>query len=153
DLGLGAEPLESAGERRQLRVRRGRRHGCAAEGGPRPRWRTDRQSHVYGRKQCARDSWGEQPGHGGVVPGYGFAPGQHSVAASYSGDGSYGASQAPPFNFTVKKATPLPGGDVSCGVQEAVVGTLVCLISGIHVAFLAGKLPTGTITWFLGNKR
>jgi len=87
------------------------------------------------------------------LPGYGFAPGQHSVAASYSGDGSYGASQAPPFNFTVKKATPLPGGDVSCGVQEAVVGTPVCLISGIHVAFLAGKLPTGTITWFLGNKR
>jgi hypothetical protein len=88
-----------------------------------------------------------------------FAPGQHSISASYSGDNSYHASNSTSsINFTI-----VPDGTltkVQAGQSEVPLGsplTLTANIStGVGVNVLTGMyggaaLPTGTVTFFLAG--
>jgi subtilase family serine protease len=96
--------------------------------------------------------------HSGIaewVPATGFSVGQHAVAASYSGDASFNASSSSTsLSFTITKISP----GISLGIgpglglnTTAASGSPVTLTLIVGITALA-EPPTGTATFYLGNK-
>ena len=89
------------------------------------------------------------------VPATGFSVGAHTVAASYSGDASFNASSSStPLNFTITKIAPSINLAVgpNLGVNTTVEsGSPVTLTLIVGITALA-EPPTGTATFYLGNK-
>ena len=78
-----------------------------------------------------------------------FAPGSHSVSASFSGDASFNASSSStPLNFTITKAAPAAqlwtGASTIALGQNAMFQLTVAIDSG-------APPPTGTATFYSGN--
>jgi trimeric autotransporter adhesin len=79
-----------------------------------------------------------------------LAVGNHSIAASYSGDGSYNKSSSTPANvaFTVTKGTTSVG--VSAAVATIAQGQTTTL-SALVVTLGGGAAPTGSVTFLAGS--
>lgn len=83
------------------------------------------------------------------IPSTGFAVGNHSVSAGYSGDASFNpSSTSTPFTFTITKTTPsatLTANPPAIGLGAS---TILNLIVGITAAV---SRPTGTATFYSGS--
>jgi microcompartment protein CcmL/EutN len=79
-----------------------------------------------------------------------LAVGNHSIAASYSGDGSYNKSSSTPANiaFTVTKGTTQVG--VTAAVATIAQGQTTTL-SALVATPGGGAAPTGTVTFLAGS--
>ncbi|MFY9753353.1 MAG: Ig-like domain repeat protein [Candidatus Acidiferrales bacterium] len=82
-------------------------------------------------------------------PSYTFAPGSHSISASYAGDASFNASASTvPATFTISQASTAAAAP-STGGPTVILGSPAPLSASV-TATSCGKLPTGTITFLDG---
>lgn len=84
-----------------------------------------------------------------------FAPGAYSIAATYSGDGSFNPSTSPSTNFTITKAstnTTINIGACSPGNGVCIFnpGDVVAIFAWVNYTSPTGfsRQPTGTVTFY-----
>jgi hypothetical protein len=83
-----------------------------------------------------------------------FTPGTYSFSASYSGDGSFKASNSPAVSFTVTKAQTSTATNINpCSFQTGsctvVVGTQLTFFATVtSTSSVDNNLPTGTMTFY-----
>lgn len=76
-----------------------------------------------------------------------YAPGQHSLTASYTGDSSFASStSSPPGTFTITQASTMAGASAAGAPQGATFNAIISTSSG-------GNPPSGTVTFFLGGQQ
>jgi hypothetical protein len=82
-------------------------------------------------------------GQAELTPSPSFAPGPHSITASYSGDASYKASTAPAFTFSLMADTPIVQiGSVQNTYPQGTSIALTILVESGQF----GTAPSGTVT-------
>jgi hypothetical protein len=90
------------------------------------------------------------------LPSAGFAGGNHSVSASYSGDSSFSSSTSTtPLTFSITKIVPANnlyvGPNLAFQTSATVVlGSVVTLSVDVGITAPAAP-PTGAVTFYLGN--
>ena len=89
------------------------------------------------------------------APATGFSVGAHTVAATYSGDASFNtSSSSTPLSFTITKISPAinlavgPNLGLNATVESGSPVTLTLIVGITGLA----EPPTGTATFYLGNK-
>lgn len=75
---------------------------------------------------------------------FAFAPGQHSIIASYSGDASFNASTSPAAAFTITQASTTTALSSNSAAQGLTFSATVSTNS-------FGAAPSGTVTFFIGG--
>ena len=101
-------------------------------------------------------------GYAGWIPPSTFNAGTHTIGATYSGDGSYSSSTAPPYTFIVSQVTPTfnatPAANCSSFWGTGNIGNPVScsfnagdtLLVEVQISRANCHVPTGAITVNLG---
>ncbi|HXX16530.1 MAG TPA: Ig-like domain repeat protein [Candidatus Eremiobacteraceae bacterium] len=113
--------------------------GNSAQGTPTGTVAIQDGSNSFAASSLAADGTAYLLTGGGAT--YAFAPGPHSVTASYSGDNSFNASSSTPLAFTINKGTPF----VVVGVNTSTLSVGQTLGAHADVSGQGTAQATGTI--------